>query len=121
MEQDKELKDLVNKMFMEKAPVDFEDNLLSKIDALVEKPLPVYEPIIPRKFWLILFGVLVAGVLAVKLFTTPMQLDTSFIDTYIENLRSVSMTWMLVPLVPLLLYFIDIYREYRFNLNYQVA
>lgn len=121
MEQDKEIKDLVDKLFMEKAPKDFEDNLLSKISELVEKPLPEYSPLIPRKFWLILFGVIIVGILGIKLFTTPIVIDTSFLDTYLYHLRSISLTWMLVPLVPLLLYFIDIYKEYRFKLKYQVA
>lgn len=119
MEQDKELKDLVNKMFMEKAPENFEANLLSKIDELVEKPLPVYEPLIPRKVWLFLFAIGVLFVLTTTFYGTPININTGFIDTFINNLTEISLLYALIPFVPLTLYFIDIYREYRFNLKYQ--
>lgn len=121
MEQDKELKDLVNKMFMEKAPDNFEANLLSKIDELVEKPLPVYAPLIPRKVWLVLFVLTIFICFGVTLYGTPLDIDTKFIDAFMQNLEGISMLYFLIPFVPLTLYFIDIYREYRFNLKYQTA
>ncbi len=120
MTEDKEIKDLVNKMFMEKAPENFEDALLSKLDAIIEKPLPVYESIIPRKFWILLFGALVAGILAIQFFTTPINIQATYIQSFFNVVRSISLTWTLVPLVPLFLYFVDIYREYRFNLKYHL-
>ena len=121
MEQDKELKDLVNKMFMEKAPENFEANLLSKIDELVEKPLPVYAPLIPRKVWLILFVLGVLICLGTTLFGKPLNIDTGIMDTFMQNLKEISLVYAMIPFVPLTLYFIDIYREYRFNLKYQTA
>jgi len=119
MEQDKEIKDLVNKMFMEKAPDNFETNLLSKIEELIEKPLPVYTPLIPRKFWLALFAIGVVVILVANLYSAPLDLNTKFLDTFLQNLSGISLMWALIPLVPLTLYFIDIYREHRFNLKYQ--
>ena len=119
MEQDKEIKDLVNKMFMEKAPENFETNLLSKIDELVEKPLPVYEPIIPRKFWLVLFVIGILICIGSTLYGTTSSFDTKFLDAFMQNLKGISLMYALIPMVPLTLYFIDIYREYRFNLKYQ--
>ena len=121
MDQDKELKDLVNKMFMEKAPDNFEANLLSKIDELVEKPLPVYAPLIPRKVWLALFVLGILICIGTSFWGTPISMETKFIDTFMQNLREISMLYFMLPLVPLTLYFVDIYREYRFNLKYQRA
>ena len=119
MEQDKELKDLVNKMFMEKAPENFEANLLSKIEELVEKPLPVYAPLIPRKVWLILFVLGIIFCLGITFYGTPINIDSHYINTFMQNLKEISLVYAMIPFIPLTLYFIDIYREYRFNLKYQ--
>ncbi|MBO6880288.1 hypothetical protein [Winogradskyella sp.] len=55
IEDDKRIEDLVNKLMsadsLEKAPADFTDNVMSKIEAVSESKTIVYKPLIPKYVW----------------------------------------------------------------------
>lgn len=67
--EDKRLVDLVDKLMaddsLEKAPINFTDDVMSKIEALPESKALVYKPLIPEYVWWLLgfgFAVLVVNV-----------------------------------------------------------
>ena len=62
MEKDeKRIEDLVNRLMkvdqLEKAPMDFTDNVMAKIEALSQSKTIVYKPLIPKYvWWLVIAG-----------------------------------------------------------------
>ena len=71
---DKKIEELVNKLMeadaLEQAPINFTDNVMSKIEALSNSKAMVYKPLIP-KYILWLFGTGFIGIIGYLLFTQP--------------------------------------------------
>ncbi|WP_299363141.1 hypothetical protein [Winogradskyella sp.] len=91
MEKDeKRIEDLVNKLMsadsLEKAPLDFTDKVMAKVEALSNSEVTVYKPLIPKYiWWLIALGF--ATLVGYILFNRPGN-STSLTERY--NLPKVS-------------------------------
>ncbi|MEO1033219.1 MAG: hypothetical protein AAFX55_17575 [Bacteroidota bacterium] len=71
---DKRMEDLVNKLMradrLEKAPFDFTDKVMAKVEALSNSKMTVYKPLIPKYiWWLIAIGL--ATLVGYMLFKEP--------------------------------------------------
>ena len=67
---DKRIEDLINKLMsadsLEKAPLDFTDKVMAKVEALSHSDVTVYKPLIPKYIWWLLaagFAILVGNIL----------------------------------------------------------
>lgn len=67
---DKRLEDLINKLMsadsLDKAPLDFTDKVMAKVEALSHSDITAYKPLIPKYIWWLLaagFAILVGNIL----------------------------------------------------------
>ncbi|MCA0154497.1 hypothetical protein [Winogradskyella vincentii] len=95
MEQDdKRITELVNKLMdadnLEKAPVDFTQNVMSQIEALSKSKATEYKPLIPKIIWWIL-GVGFVALLSYTIFSKP-STSEPIVDRY--NLPELSLNFL---------------------------
>ncbi|WP_411895428.1 hypothetical protein [Winogradskyella sp. A2] len=91
MEQgDKRIEELVNKLMaadsLEKAPLEFTDNVMAKVEALQKSTVTVYKPLIPKYVWWLIGSGFIALV-GYIIFNQPKS-TTSLSDRY--NIPEVS-------------------------------
>ena len=91
MEQDnKKIEDLVNKLMtadsLEKAPLDFTDKVMARVEALSDSKSIAYKPLIPKYLWWFIASSFIA-LLCYFLFKEPTG-DSSFLEKF--NLPDIS-------------------------------
>ncbi|GGI57087.1 hypothetical protein [Winogradskyella haliclonae] len=91
MEQDnKKIEGLVNKLMtadsLEKAPLDFTDKVMARVEALSDSKSIAYKPLIPKYLWWFIASSFIA-LLCYFLFKEPTG-DTSFLEKF--NLPDIS-------------------------------
>ncbi|WP_299112861.1 hypothetical protein [uncultured Winogradskyella sp.] len=90
-QEDKRIEDLVNKLMtadsLEKAPLDFTDKVMARVEALSDSKSIVYKPLIPKYFWwTIVVGFV--GLLSYFFFIQPTG-ESSLIEKF--NLHELSL------------------------------
>lgn len=91
IDNEQRIEDLVNKLMandsLEKAPANFTDSVMSKIETVSEAKSIVYKPLIPKYIWWLLAGGFVSLVLYFVFKSTPSS-SQGFAERY--NLPEVS-------------------------------
>jgi len=115
MIEDKELKHIIENLMTEAAPHNFEVDLMDKIEALQHMPIPAFKPIIANKIWYLISVILLAALIFVK-FTSYYELfSIDFLQNIISKLSVLPNELIIIPIIPLALYFVDVVRKYRFE------
>jgi len=118
MTEEEKFKLIAENLMTTKAPDNFEDTLMQKIEALNNKPLPEFKPIISNKFWVVLatlFALLfLIGKVSAINFSSEIVDNQLFSDglNFVHNLPT---ELIFILTIPLFLYFVDTLRLYFFK------
>lgn len=115
MTEDKDIKHIIENLMTETAPNNFEVALMDKIEALQHKPIPKFKPIIANKIWYFISLVFLLALLLIKFTAYFESLSIDLFQNVLPSLSKLPNELIIIPIIPLALYFVDVVRKYRFE------